>query len=80
MEIRLLRLPKVKEQLGQSTATIYRQIQAGTLPKPIFASPRTAGWVKSELDAVLRARVAGKSEAEIKELVVQLMTDRTVAV
>ena len=76
MDIKLLRLPKVKEQTGQSAATIYRQIKAGTLPKPIFASPRTAGWLKSELDAVLLARIAGKSESEIKELVATLEADR----
>jgi hypothetical protein len=37
---------------------------------------RISGWLESEVTAIMSARIAGKSETEIKELVLSLENQR----
>lgn len=69
MSISILRLPEVKARTGLSRSTIYLQIQKGTFPSPISLGARAVGWVDSEVDALISARVAGKFDNEIRELI-----------
>jgi prophage regulatory protein len=45
---------------GMSSSSMYRQIAAGTFPKPIKIGPRCARWKASEIKAWLRS-VAGQA-------------------
>ncbi|WP_175865573.1 helix-turn-helix transcriptional regulator [Burkholderia cepacia] len=74
--VRLLRRPVVLDRSGQSKTTLYANIGNGLMPSPIKLGARSVGWVESEIDAVLAARVAGQSDTEIRELVVKLQAAR----
>jgi len=43
---------------------------------PIKVTAKSSAWPASEVNAVLAARIAGKSDAEIRALVAQLISAR----
>ena len=73
---RILRLPEVISVSGLSRSTLYAQIQQGLWPKPIRLGSRAVGWVASEAQALISARIAGKDSDKIRQLVLQLETSR----
>lgn len=73
----ILRMPAVKAETGhRSHASIYNAIRAGLFTKPVSIGERAVGWPDSEVRAINAARIAGKSEAEIRELVSRLHAKR----
>lgn len=70
------RLPTVKAATGLSRSSVYGHISQGLFPKPIQISCRAVGWLSHETDAILSARIAGKSDDEIRELVIELTNQR----
>ncbi len=66
----ILRLPEVKRVLGhRADASVYNAIRAGLFTNGVAIGQRAKGWPDYEVDAINAARVAGKSEGEIRELV-----------
>jgi prophage regulatory protein len=51
-------------------------VQRGLLPKAVKISERASAWPSDEIDAINRARIAGKSEDEIRQLVTDLERQR----
>lgn len=76
MALTILRLPSVKAETGYSRSTIYLRISEGLWPKPIRLGARAVGWLASEIAAINAARIAGKSDGEIQELVRRLEVAR----
>lgn len=74
---RLTRIKEIKAQTHIPASTVYFHIREGLFPKPIKIGERMSAWLQSEVDAIINARIAGKSENEIKELVKQLEAQRT---
>lgn len=75
---RIIRINEVKSKTGnKASSTLYGRVEDGTLPPPIKIGPRASGWIESEIDAVNAARIAEKSEDEIRELVISLISKRT---
>jgi prophage regulatory protein len=72
----ILRLPAVKAESGASRSTIYLRIQQGLWPKPVRLGPRSVGWPASEVAAINAARIAGKTDDEIRAVVVKLEAAR----
>lgn len=72
----ILRLPKVKIESGYSRSTLYLRISQGLWPKPVHLGPRAIGWPSEEVAAINVARIAGKSDDEIRELVQKLEAAR----
>lgn len=72
----MMRLPQVEAKYGRKRSSIYSDVKHGLLPKPISLGLRTVGWPEHEIEAVLAARVSGKSEAEIHQLVSKLELQR----
>ena len=72
----ILRLPAVKSESGLSRSTIYLRITQGQWTKPISLGARAVGWPSSEVAAINAARIAGKSDQEIRTLVVKLEAAR----
>ena len=73
----ILRMPAVKAETGhRSHASIYNAVRAGTFPKPILIGQRSVGWPDTEVMAINAARIAGKTEAEIRDLVTRLHAKR----
>jgi len=54
----VLRLPAVRAKTQLPTSTIYAMMAAGKFPKPIALSAKTRGWIESEVDDFLQARMA----------------------
>lgn len=74
----ILRMPAVKVETGhKSHASIYTAIKVGLFTKPVPIGQRSVGWPDFEVKAINMARIAGKSETEIKELVNRLHAKRT---
>ena len=76
MAVTILRLPAVKSACGYSRSTIYLRITQGLWPRPVSLGPRSVGWPEDEVAAVNAARIAGKTDEEIRGLVSRLETDR----
>ena len=73
----IYRMPAVKAETGhRSHASIYTAIKNGTFTQPVQIGQRSVGWPDHEVKAINAARIAGKSETEIKELVIRLHAQR----
>ena len=79
MSQRILRLPEVLMQNGLSRSTIYLHISQGHWTKPVKLGVRCVGWPADEVTALTAARIAGKSDDEIRTLVVNLEAARKAA-
>jgi prophage regulatory protein len=62
----ILRLPDVKERTGLSKSTIYAYIESGDFPKAISLGIRCKGWVESQIDAWIEARIRHSDEVIMK--------------
>lgn len=76
MTYTIQRLPAVKSETGLSRSTIYLRITQGLWTKPISLGARAVGWPSSEVAAINAARIAGKTDDEIRALVVKLEAAR----
>lgn len=54
---RFLRLGDVKSRTGLSRSTIYLNISNGLFPRPVSLGARSVGWLESEIDAWIAARI-----------------------
>jgi prophage regulatory protein len=76
MKHTILRIPAVKSQSGLSRSTIYQRIAEGLWTKPVSLGARAVGWPSDEVDAINSARIAGKTDEEIRILVAKMEADR----
>lgn len=72
----LHRLPSVLRRTGDSKSTHYKKIEEGLFTKPVKIGPRASAWPDSEITALINARIAGKTDQEIRHLVKKLETVR----
>ena len=72
----MLRERQALVRLGLSHGPFWKQQKDGLLPRPVKMSARTSRWPASEIAAVIAARIAGKSEEEIRTLVSQIEAKR----
>jgi prophage regulatory protein len=68
----ILRRKRVENETGLSRSTIYARIKEGLWPKPVCIGPRSVGWLASEVQAMNAARVAGRTNDQIRQLVAAL--------
>ncbi|MEJ8821516.1 AlpA family phage regulatory protein [Variovorax humicola] len=70
-------MPAVKAETGhRSHASIYNAIRAGLFTKPVQIGERSVGWPSHEVRAINAARIAGKSDDDIRDLVNRLHAKR----
>ena len=73
----ILRLPEVKRVFGhRSDASVYNAIRDGLFTTGVAIGQRARGWPDYEANAIAAARVAGKSDDQIRELVRALHAKR----
>jgi prophage regulatory protein len=72
----ILRLPAILTSTGLSRSTIYLRIAQGVYTKPVSLGGRAVGWPASEGAALNASRIAGKTNAEVRDLVVKLEAAR----
>ena len=71
------RIETCKGEAGhRSNASIYNQIREGLWTKPVPIGQRSVGWPDYEVRALCAARIAGKTDDEIRELVKRMHADR----
>ena len=76
---RLGKLPEVLKNTGDSRSSHYDKIHKGLMIKPVQIGERAVAYPMAEIEAINRARIAGKSDDEIKTLVAELIKQRKAA-
>jgi prophage regulatory protein len=72
------RLPESKAEMGwRADASQYNAIREGLFTTGVAIGRRSKGWPDYEVKAIAAARIAGKSDDEIRELVKVLLAKRT---
>ena len=74
----ILRLPAVLRERGRSRSAHYLDIQQGLFTSSVSIGSRAVGWPACELTTLNAARIAGKTDAEIRSLVAKLEAARKV--
>ena len=71
------RLPATKAEMGwRSNASQYNAIRDGLFTSGVAIGQRAKGWPDYEVKAIAAARIAGKTDAQIRELVKVLHAKR----
>jgi prophage regulatory protein len=74
--IKILRLPAALERLGMGETSYRTAMADGLVPKLITLGARAVGIPEHELNQVIRARIAGLPDDEIRKLVERIHADR----
>jgi prophage regulatory protein len=56
----ILKRPSVLKRVGVSKATLATMISNGEFPKPIKLNSRAVGWIDTEIDGWLDAKIAAR--------------------
>ncbi len=72
----LLRLPAVKAESGYSRSTIYLRMSQGLWTRSVSLGARAVAWPAGEVAALNAARIAGKSDEQIRAVVLKLEAAR----
>jgi prophage regulatory protein len=54
--MKVLRLPEVQDKTGLARSTLYKYIDVGTFPRPIYLGGRAVGWIDSEVHEWLKEK------------------------
>ena len=73
----LIRRPEVIQLSGRSKSSLHLDEKAGLMPPPISIGERAVAYIRHEIEAVITARVEGKSKSQIQELVKSLINSRS---
>ena len=74
----MLRRKSVIAESGLKNTNLYYHISKGLFTSPVKLGARCSAWPSFEVEAINAARIAGKTDDEIRELVAKLETDRMV--
>lgn len=75
--MRLSRKSEVLDRTGLTNSPLYNDIGQGLFTEPVkISGRRAAGWPEHEVDQLIAARVAGKTDDEIRALVAKLHAAR----
>jgi prophage regulatory protein len=61
---------------GRSRSSHYNDIQQGLFTRPVYIGARAVGWPAHEVATLNAARIAGKTDEEIRALVAKLEAAR----
>lgn len=74
---RMLRLPQACEATGRKPGSHYLDIKHGLMVPAVRIGPNASAWPAHEIEAINQARIAGKSDEDIREIVKRLIAART---
>lgn len=60
---RVIRLPETELRTGLKKSTIYERLANGEFPKPINLGSRAVGWIESDIEDWIEARIAERNYA-----------------
>lgn len=55
--MRIIRLKEVSNVTGLARSTIYKYVSEGSFPKPVSLGDRCVGWLESEVQGWIAARI-----------------------
>ncbi|MFT6208564.1 MAG: prophage regulatory protein [Colwellia sp.] len=73
----LIRRPDKLSLKGRSKSSNYNDEQQGLCVPPISIGQRAVAYIKHEVEAIIQARIEGRSIEQIKALVQELIANRT---
>ena len=76
----ILRLPQVLAERGRSRSSHYADIKNGLFTLPVNIGSRAVGWPANEVAALNAARISGKGDREVRQLVAKLEAARSAVV
>jgi len=62
--VRIIRLKEVIYSTGLARSTIYKYIGEGSFPKPVPLGDRSVGWIDSEVQEWILARIKERDVTE----------------
>lgn len=75
--MKFLRIAECKAEVGyRSNTSIYEAVREGLFTRPIPIGKRATAWPDFEVRLINRARIAGKTDDEIRDLVTRLHAER----
>jgi len=74
--INLLRRPEVLKRYGRARSTLALDIANGLFITPVAIGARCVAWPSFEVEEIIKARIAGKTDDEIRSLVQALLKAR----
>lgn len=72
----LIRFSKVEEKTGLRRSMVYKLMNDGLFVGSVAIGNRARAFLNSEVNAIVAARIAGKSEDDIRNLVKELTEKR----
>lgn len=73
---RILRMAEVLDRFGKKETAVRDAIAAGLFPRFVHMGGNCIGLPEHELEQVIRARIAGLPDADIRKLVESIHADR----
>ena len=73
-------LSSVLKKKSDSRTSLYKQIKEGLFPPGVKLGARRVAWPDYEIESVLRARIAGQTDDQIRALVAELQANRKAGV
>jgi prophage regulatory protein len=74
--MQLLKKEKVLSRMAFSNSTLYARIKFDLMTPPVVLGANSVAWPEHEIFAINAARIAGKSDHEIRALVTELVSLR----
>ena len=74
----ILRIPRILQETGKTRTRFYADVAAGLLPRPVNVGPRSVGLPDEEVQAIVKARIAGWTDDQVRSLVQRLHDQRQV--
>ena len=73
----LMRIEQALVFTGERRSSYYAKVAKSLLPMPVKLGPRACAIPVRELEAVNAARIAGKTDDEVRTLVARLHAERS---
>ncbi|TAJ78866.1 MAG: transcriptional regulator [Gallionellaceae bacterium] len=77
--MKLLKLPAVLSLTTGGRSTHHKRIHEGLMVPPVRIGQNSVAYPENEIIAINAARIAGKSDDEIRQLVAGLVANRNAA-
>lgn len=74
--LQLIKVAEARSKTGDGHANFYVKIRDGLLTRPVKIGARASRWPLHEIEGIVKARIAGKSDDDIRALVNELHAQR----